>query len=70
MQVDHARAAILHNLQRRGFELKDFGQSIGMSQKSGYIKFHNPERITVEDLRLMKASVTEVLEIVGVKDED
>lgn len=68
MQKEVAQAAILHNLKRRGFELKDFGQSIGMSKKSGYTKFNDPKRLTVEDLCLMKASKTEILEITGCED--
>jgi hypothetical protein len=69
MQKEVAQAAILHNLKRRGMELKDFGKSIGQSTRTGYNKYNDPKRLTVEDLCLMKATATEIMEIVGVKYE-
>lgn len=68
MQVEQAKAGIMHNLIRRGLELKDFGKSIGQSQKTGYNKFHDPKRLTVEDLNLMHVSLTEAMEILGVSE--
>jgi len=65
MKVARAQAAILHNLTRRGLELKDFGRSIGQCQKTGYNKFKNPRMLTVEDLLLMKVNEIELKEIVS-----
>ena len=68
MQVEKAQSAILHNLKRRGMELKDFGKSIGQSTRTGYNKYHDPRKITVEDLNLMHVSLTEAMEILGVSE--
>ena len=68
MQIEKAQSAILHNLKRRGMELKDFGKSIGQSTRTGYNKYNNPRKITVEDLNLMHVTATEALEILGVME--
>ena len=64
-----AQKVIAGWLAYRGLKKSDFGRALGMAMQAGYHRYNDPSRLTVEDLRNMRLSASEVLEIVGVKNE-
>lgn len=62
-----AQAVLIAWLTRKGLKKADFGKALGMAMQAGYNRYNDPSRLTVEDLRNMKLSLSEIAEIVGLK---
>lgn len=62
-----AQGVIEEWIKDKGIKKRDFGRAIGMAQQAGYVRYHNPSRLSVEDLRNMKLTEREILQIVNGK---
>jgi hypothetical protein len=60
-----SRVAINVYLAKRSIKKRDFGKRIGATTATGYNKIKDPSRLTVGDLRAMKLTEEELIQIVG-----
>lgn len=62
----NAQAEIDRLLKRKGIKKKDFGKFLGLGQSAGYRRYNDTGTLTLDDLRCMKLSISELVEIYGV----
>lgn len=67
MNNNESRIVIDNWLTRRGVKqgrMEAFGRAIGISKKTATTKYHEPERLTVKEIRRMKLSDADLISLV------
>ena len=62
---EKSRIALNVYMAKRSIKKKDFGHKIGVATATGYNKIKDPSTLTVAELRMLKLTDEELIEIVG-----